>query len=71
MSEQVRLRRMRTYFSTDVVTWGVLQSDSALQASELQKWRDTATGLWTYVNEAVGCKCDEDCTLPSSLQMCR
>ena len=65
MSEQVRLRRMRTDFSTDVVTWGVLQSDSALQASELQKWRDTATGLWTYVNEAVGCE------LASSDRTCR
>lgn len=42
-------------FNTQPIdTWYTLANDQALQASELQKWKDSATGLWTYVNEAVG-----------------
>ena len=44
-------------YSADVLTWGELQNDAGLRASELEKYKATATGMWTYVNEAVGCEC--------------
>lgn len=43
------------YFDTvPIDTWIELANNKDLQASEEKKWRDTATGMWTYVNEAVG-----------------
>ncbi|ORX40851.1 hypothetical protein BD324DRAFT_612310 [Kockovaella imperatae] len=43
------------YFSTppNTPTWGDLQNDQALQAEQLAQWRDSATGQWTFINEAI------------------
>lgn len=41
-------------WAVDGDTWYNLGSNATLAAIELQQWRDDATGLWTYINEAVG-----------------
>jgi hypothetical protein len=48
-----------------VTTWAGLQNSPELQASELVKYRDSATGMWTYINEAVGCEWREKTVLKS------
>ncbi|KAB5588745.1 GMC oxidoreductase [Ceratobasidium theobromae] len=40
-------------WSVDGETWWNLMSNNTLQAEQLTQWRDDATGLWTYINEAV------------------
>ncbi|KAK4687009.1 hypothetical protein P7C73_g3120, partial [Tremellales sp. Uapishka_1] len=44
------------YWSTPqgLLTWGNLSASASLQASELAEYKDSATGMWTYINEAVG-----------------
>jgi hypothetical protein len=41
----------------DGATWWDLMTNDTLQAQQLTQWRDDATGLWTYINEAVGALC--------------
>ncbi|QRV82211.1 GMC oxidoreductase [Ceratobasidium sp. AG-Ba] len=40
-------------FAVDGTTWYDLLVNNTLQADQLTQWRDDATGLWTYINEAV------------------
>ncbi|KAG8734908.1 hypothetical protein FRC10_011222 [Ceratobasidium sp. 414] len=40
-------------WAVDGATWWDLMSNNTLQAEQLTQWRDDATGLWTYINEAV------------------
>ncbi|KDN45819.1 hypothetical protein RSAG8_04652, partial [Rhizoctonia solani AG-8 WAC10335] len=40
-------------WAVDGATWWDLMSNDTLQAQQLTQWRDDATGLWTYINEAV------------------
>ncbi|ELU38403.1 GMC oxidoreductase [Rhizoctonia solani AG-1 IA] len=40
-------------WAVDGATWWDLLSNDTLQAQQLTQWRDDATGLWTYINEAV------------------
>ncbi|CAE7146931.1 unnamed protein product [Rhizoctonia solani] len=40
-------------WAVDGATWWDLMSNDTLQAEQLTQWRDDATGLWTYINEAV------------------
>lgn len=40
-------------FAVDGTTWYDLMVNDTLQAQALTEWRDDATGLWTYINEAV------------------
>ncbi|EKC99710.1 hypothetical protein A1Q2_06020 [Trichosporon asahii var. asahii CBS 8904] len=43
------------YFNTQPIdTWYELANNKGLQDEEAQKWKNSAQGLWTYVNEAVG-----------------
>ncbi|KAL7420883.1 hypothetical protein Q5752_004837 [Cryptotrichosporon argae] len=44
------------YWSTPVgeMTWVNLTSNDTLQAEALAEWEASGTGLWTYINEAVG-----------------
>ncbi|CCO33191.1 Choline dehydrogenase Short=CDH [Rhizoctonia solani AG-1 IB] len=40
-------------WTVDGATWWDLMTNDTLQAQQLTQWRDDATGLWTYINEAV------------------
>ncbi|KAG8688536.1 hypothetical protein FRC08_011383 [Ceratobasidium sp. 394] len=40
-------------WAVDGTTWWDLMINDTLQAEQLAQWRDDATGLWTYINEAV------------------
>ncbi|KAF8695187.1 GMC oxidoreductase family, partial [Rhizoctonia solani] len=40
-------------WAVDGATWWDLLSNDTLQTQQLTQWRDDATGLWTYINEAV------------------
>ncbi|KAG8768224.1 hypothetical protein FRC12_005697 [Ceratobasidium sp. 428] len=40
-------------WAVDGATWWDLMINDTLQAEQLAQWRDDATGLWTYINEAV------------------
>jgi choline dehydrogenase-like flavoprotein len=44
------------YFTSQsgVDTWGAFRDNTVEQASALTEWRESGTGKWTYVNEAVG-----------------
>ncbi|ODN77798.1 hypothetical protein L202_04923 [Cryptococcus amylolentus CBS 6039] len=44
------------YWSTPqgTLTWNNLSTSDTLQASELSEYKSSHTGMWTYVNEAVG-----------------
>jgi hypothetical protein len=41
-------------WAVDGATWWDLMTNDTLQAAALSEWRDDSTGLWTYINEAVG-----------------
>ena len=41
-------------WAVDGATWWDLMINDTLQAEALSEWRNGATGLWTYINEAVG-----------------
>ncbi|KAJ1301823.1 hypothetical protein OPQ81_009051 [Rhizoctonia solani] len=40
-------------WSVDGATWWDLMSNDTLQAEQLAEYRESSTGLWTYINEAV------------------
>ncbi|CAE6412983.1 unnamed protein product, partial [Rhizoctonia solani] len=40
-------------WSVDGATWADLAGNDTLQAEQLAEYRESATGLWTYINEAV------------------
>ncbi|CAE6474212.1 unnamed protein product [Rhizoctonia solani] len=40
-------------WAVDGPTWADLANNKTLQAEQLTQWRNDATGLWTYINEAV------------------
>ncbi|KEP49713.1 GMC oxidoreductase [Rhizoctonia solani 123E] len=40
-------------WSVDGETWWDLLSNDTLQAEQLAEYRESSTGLWTYINEAV------------------
>ncbi|CAE6447012.1 unnamed protein product [Rhizoctonia solani] len=40
-------------WSVDGETWWNLLSNDTLQAEQLAEYRESSTGLWTYINEAV------------------
>ncbi len=44
------------YWSTPQgsLTWGNLSTSATLKASELTEYKTSHTGMWTYINEAVG-----------------
>nr|ODN96743.1 glucose oxidase [Cryptococcus depauperatus CBS 7855] len=44
------------YWSTPMgtLTWGNLSASQDLQAQQLAEYKNSHTGMWTYVNEAVG-----------------
>lgn len=45
---------MNFNFNGDYETWSKLANDQGLQASALAEWQNQHTGLWTYINEAIG-----------------
>ncbi|GAB1524614.1 hypothetical protein RhiTH_007768 [Rhizoctonia solani] len=40
-------------WSVDGATWADLAGNATLQAEQLVEFRESSTGLWTYINEAV------------------
>ncbi|CAE6440712.1 unnamed protein product [Rhizoctonia solani] len=40
-------------WSVDGATWADLAGNATLQEEQLAEYRESATGLWTYINEAV------------------
>lgn len=45
---------MNFNFNGDYDTWLKLANDKGLQDQALQEWQSSHTGLWTYINEAIG-----------------
>lgn len=41
-------------WAVEGMTWSNLGSDVDLAATQLAQWRQNGTGMWSYVNEAVG-----------------
>jgi hypothetical protein len=41
-------------WSVDGATWADLAGNATLQEEQLAEYRESSTGLWTYINEAVG-----------------
>lgn len=42
--------------SSNLLTWNKLAQDTTLQAEQLAIYEANRTGMWTYVNAALGCK---------------
>lgn len=45
-----------TILSQGTFTWNNLSVSSTLQSEQLTQYKSNFTGMWTYVNEAVGCE---------------
>jgi choline dehydrogenase len=53
-TEELYLEATSVSWAVNGATWWDLMTNDTLQAEQLTQWRDDATGLWTYINEAVG-----------------